>query len=400
MKRVGSTTLGALLGLILTLLLAAGAQAQEQGQGHPELIGSDPVDGAVLDNSPASLALEFVDPVTPLVARLTSPSGQNVLLPPPLVAGNRLIYALPPGLSRGSHLLSWRVTSGEGHTLAGASLFSVGAPSVGPQPVAPWPWMLRGLALAALALGLPWLAGRTVPVVVLVGTGAILVLIWLLPFLVALHIAAILGWASSCLLPGSKRSRVVVRRWLLAAVIASGAALAAPLVADARSDQLGLVSAKLVLVAALVWLSTRRRSGVLAEARIVLLLLLICGSGLVHFVQPPAAQPFELQQKIAAGGISAVIEVLPAQTGLVWIRVADLRLDGVPVTAQSMVLELSKPAYGLGPFRVESGPDCGFFDAGRFLLPIDGYWVVKLSVQLDESRRDELTDLLEIAPSI
>lgn len=395
MKQAGSTSLGALLALILTLLLAAGAEAQPQASQHPQLLASHPVDGAVLDEAPASLTLDFLNPVTPLVARLTSASGQNVLLPSPQVMGNRLTYTLPPGLAEGSHLLSWRVTSPEGHVLSGASLFSVGVVGSQLQAGGPWPWLARGVALAALVLGLPWLATRAVAVAAGVGAGASVVLVWLLPPLVALHIVSIVAWVACWHLSG----RVVLRRWLLAGVIATGAALAVPLIVNASSDELLLLAAKLVLVAALVWLSTRRRSDVVAEAQVVLLILLIGATGLVRFVQPLARHPIELQQQIAEGGISAVIEVSPAQTGLVWVRVADLRLEGTPVTAQSMALELSKPAYGLGPFRVESGPDCGFFDAGRFLLPIDGYWVVKLSVQLDPSRRHELTDLLEIAPS-
>lgn len=378
------------------LLLAVAAQAQTKPLPHPELVASIPAEGAVLDAAPATLALDFANPVTPLVARLTSASGKSVLLAPPAVAANRLTYALPPDLSDGSHLLSWRVTSGQGHAVAGASLFSIKAPTGAAPPVRPGPWVLRSLLLAALVLGLPWLAARSAVLAALAGGGAALALAWLLPPLVALYVAAVAAWAASWLVPGR---RVVLRRWLLAAVIATGAALALPLLADGRGDQLELLALKLAPVAALVWLTTRRRGGVLAEARVALLLVLLAGSALIRLVPAAPDGPVELRRQIASGGVSAVLEVSPPQTGLVGIRVADLRLDGAPVTARAMVLELSKPAYGLGPFRVESGPDCGFFDAGRFLLPLDGYWVVKLSVQLDESRRDELTDLLDIAPA-
>lgn len=386
--------------MLVLLLLAAGAQAQTQPLAHPELIASDPPEGAVLDAAPTSLTLEFVGPVTPLVARLTSASGKSMLLAPPMVAGNRLTYALPPGLSDGSHLLSWRVTSGKGHAVAGAGLFSVKVPTGAAVPVQPGSWILRSLVLAALVLGLPWLVMRWVKAAALTGFCAALALAWLMPPLIALHLVAVTGWAATWLVPAGAGGRAALRRWLLAAVILTGAALALPQLAwlaDWRSDQGRILAIKLLLVAALAALSTRPRQGVLAEARVAMLLVLLAGSALARFAPPPSAEPAELHREIAAGGISAVLEVSPPQTGLVGIRVVDLRLDGVPVTARSMVLELSKPAYGLGPFRVESGPDCGFFDAGRFLLPLDGYWVVKLSVQLDESRRGEVTDLLEIA---
>lgn len=390
--------LGRLLTIVLCLLMGTAVQAQP----HPELLGSSPAEGAVLEEPPASLTLEFVDPVTPLVARLTSASGKSVLLQPPAVEGRRLTYTLPPGLPGGSHLVSWRVTSGEGHAVAGASLFSVGAPTGAAAPVRPGPWALRSLMLAGLVLGLPWLAARSVQAAALAGFCAALMLAWRMPPLLALHLVAVTGWAATWLVPAGGEGRAALRRWLLAAAVLTGAALALPQLAvpaDWRSDQGRILAVKLLLIAALAALSARRLYGVLAEARVVLLVLVLGGSALGRFVPPPSAEPMELRREIASGGISAVLEVSPPQTGLVGIRVTDLRLDGVPVTARSMVLELSKPAYGLGPFRVESGPDCGFFDAGRFLLPLDGYWVVKLSVQLDESRRDEVTDLLEIAPA-
>ena len=39
---------------------------------------------------------------------------------------------MPPGLRRGSYVLSWRVISADGHPVGGAVLFSIGAPSLSP----------------------------------------------------------------------------------------------------------------------------------------------------------------------------------------------------------------------------------------------------------------------------
>ncbi len=387
--------LGRLLAIIFALLLGPAAQAQP----HPELLASQPAEGAVLADPPARLTLDFVNPVTPLVARLTSASGKSVILQSPEVAGNRLIYALPPGLASGSHLVSWRVTSGEGHDVAGASLFSIGAPTGTTPPERSGAGILRSLMLVALVLGLPWLATRSVKAAALIGFCTALALAWRMPPLLALHVIAVTAWISTCARPEGGRK---LHWWLLAIVVSTGAALALsqfPTLADWRSDQGVILALKLLLVAGLIGLSIRPSNGVLADLRFVFLLLVLGGSLLGRFAPVPPALPTELRHEIASGGVSAVLAISPAQTGLVGIRVADLRLDGAPVRARAMVLELSKPAYGLGPFRVASGPDCGFFDAGSFLLPLDGYWIVKLSVELDGARQDVLTDLLEIAPA-
>jgi CopC domain len=53
-----------------------------------------------------------------------------VVSPPPVRAGLARAVDLPGGLSRGTHLVSWRVVSADGHPVGGALTFSVGEPSV------------------------------------------------------------------------------------------------------------------------------------------------------------------------------------------------------------------------------------------------------------------------------
>lgn len=111
--------------LWLALALAAlstGAAA------HASLVSTEPRDGAVVETVPDHLVLTFNEPVTPLVLRLISPGGM-VLAPAAELHGNRLVLALPRGLPRGTQALSWRVTSEDGHPIAGAVVFAIGAPS-------------------------------------------------------------------------------------------------------------------------------------------------------------------------------------------------------------------------------------------------------------------------------
>lgn len=96
---------------------------------HASLIASQPADAAVLPDEPTAITLQFSEPVTPLVARLIRPSGKTEILKDDEGKGTSVTYALPPGLERGTHILSWRVTSSDGHPVGGGQVFSIGAPS-------------------------------------------------------------------------------------------------------------------------------------------------------------------------------------------------------------------------------------------------------------------------------
>jgi copper transport protein len=114
------------LAFLLTLLLAL-AQASH-AFAHASLVRAEPADGAVLAQPPPTLRLTFNEPVSPLVIRLIAPSGEWIL--PEVAAENSIIMITPPRLlAQGSHVLSWRVISADGHPVGGSLVFSVGAPS-------------------------------------------------------------------------------------------------------------------------------------------------------------------------------------------------------------------------------------------------------------------------------
>ena len=147
--RPGSALLAALVLLLLQTGLAFA---------HATLVSSDPPDGAILATAPSRLTLTFNEPVSPLVLRLIDAKGQATTLAYHL-EGNVVVVDQPGALGSGSHVLSWRVISADGHPVGGSVLFSVGARSAGAMPSAPGDvdWLRRAaiwLCRLAIYLGL------------------------------------------------------------------------------------------------------------------------------------------------------------------------------------------------------------------------------------------------------
>jgi copper transport protein len=125
-QRAVGPVAAALVALAVVLVASAPASA------HAELVDSDPAEGAVLATAPATVTLTFNEPV-----RLTS---QEIAVydahgdPVASTAGATGVVvtvdlAGAADLPDGSYVVSWNVLSGDGHPIAGALTFSVGAPS-------------------------------------------------------------------------------------------------------------------------------------------------------------------------------------------------------------------------------------------------------------------------------
>jgi copper transport protein len=246
-----------LLALLLLLLLPSHALA------HAQLHGAVPAAGAILDAAPAEVILTFNEPVAPLQARLFGPDGraQDV---ESRAQGPDLIVTLPVGLAPGTHALSWRVVSDDGHPVGGTHVFSVGfetgAPQAAPEPV---PWfaaLARGALTLTLALGVggmlwaavsgraaPWaarIALAAVPAAALMlaaqamdmagaGAGALLLApAWAAALASPYGLAAIMAGLAGLVAAGSKGlTWLAVLSWGLAALsfaVAGHAATAAP----------------------------------------------------------------------------------------------------------------------------------------------------------------------------
>lgn len=178
--------------VLLWLVLASAAGA------HAALTGAEPVDGAVLAVPPPVLRLVFSEPVSPLALHLVLPGGAPVPLDRYALRDRTVEIEPPAGLADGTHVLTWRVVSSDGHPVAGSVVFSIGAPSAEP-PSAP------AAADAAVRAGL-WATKLALYVGLLAGIGGAFAAAWLLPLsrsgsvFAAAALAA--GTAGTVLAPG------------------------------------------------------------------------------------------------------------------------------------------------------------------------------------------------------
>lgn len=168
-KRAGRIG-GGLLGLLIALVVMA---STSQALAHAALIKTDPADGAVLAQAPAQFSLTFSEPVSPLVLTLVKPDGTPLALTSFRLTDQTLEIDNPQALKSGTHVLSWRVISADGHPVGGSLLFSIGAPSEPPavSEAVDWPsrsaiWIGKVFLYIGLFLGvggafaLAWLAGN------------------------------------------------------------------------------------------------------------------------------------------------------------------------------------------------------------------------------------------------
>lgn len=118
--------------LILLRLAVASLAMAGQALAHAALTRTVPADGAVVASVPAEFSLSFSEPVSPLVLTLIGPDGTSRPLTRFTLADRTLSIAAPSDLGHGTHVLSWRVVSEDGHPVGGSVLFSVGAPSAAP----------------------------------------------------------------------------------------------------------------------------------------------------------------------------------------------------------------------------------------------------------------------------
>ena len=112
------------LGARLIALLIALAPANE-ACAHASLVKALPADGAVMPLPPATLTLTFNEPVSPLVVRLIGPDGAPIAPTAVTAQDTTVTISAPPALRRGTHVLSWRVISADGHPVGGALIVTV-----------------------------------------------------------------------------------------------------------------------------------------------------------------------------------------------------------------------------------------------------------------------------------
>jgi copper transport protein len=141
----------ALLGVVVGWAPAAGA--------HAVLSTSTPAEGERLPTGPSSVTLSFTEPVSlglggvSVLDRTGARMDRGATEQP---APNRIRAELQPDLADGTYLISYRVTSADGHVVSGGVMFAVGdvldaaavaGLSAATDPATTWAGLLGRLAL-------------------------------------------------------------------------------------------------------------------------------------------------------------------------------------------------------------------------------------------------------------
>jgi copper transport protein len=112
--------------LLASVLAGAHIWPAPPANAHASLVEALPADGAVLNEAPRFVHLRFNEPISPVIVKLIGSDGHvrdNITFK----AQNEVIeVALPPALGQGTHILSYRVISADGHPIGGTLMFSIG----------------------------------------------------------------------------------------------------------------------------------------------------------------------------------------------------------------------------------------------------------------------------------
>lgn len=144
--------IGPLAWLVAALMALAVLAVPCRAFAHAALVATEPADGAVLAQNPARFSLTFSEPVSPLVLTLVRPDGSQLALTSSRLNDQTVEIDNPETLKSGTHVLSWRVVSVDGHPVGGSALFSIGAPSAAPVASEAVDWTLRAAIWAAKLL--------------------------------------------------------------------------------------------------------------------------------------------------------------------------------------------------------------------------------------------------------
>ena len=83
--------------------------------------------------APEHLTLIFSEPVSPLVLGLVQPDGGRLPLEKFILRDRELSIESPAHLRNGTHVLTWRVVSEDGHPIGGSVVFSIGTHTTPPS---------------------------------------------------------------------------------------------------------------------------------------------------------------------------------------------------------------------------------------------------------------------------
>ena len=97
--------------------------------GHASLISTEPGDGSMMSQAPKTVRLRFNEPITPASIRLIDGAGNARDDVSVSAHDDTIEINLPNDLPRGTHVVSYRVFSADGHPVGGSLVFSLGMPA-------------------------------------------------------------------------------------------------------------------------------------------------------------------------------------------------------------------------------------------------------------------------------
>jgi copper transport protein len=159
-----------LLALLLLALACIGWSTPAAA--HASLVFTHPAEGSLVEAAPERFSITFSEPVSPLVLRVIAPDGGALDLGEYAVKDRTVEIAAPAGLGRGTHVLTWRVVSADGHPVAGSVVFSIGEASAAPPVVEEFDWPVRAGV---------WVTKVALYVGLFIGIGGAFTLAWLFP---------------------------------------------------------------------------------------------------------------------------------------------------------------------------------------------------------------------------
>ena len=149
-----ATSLFSLL-LVASLALAFPSLASA----HDVLQKTTPADGTTLATMPSTVSLQLAEPPLAIGTQVLvkGPSG-NVAAGQPTIEGNNVVQAVSPTAPGGSYTVTYRVTSDDGHPVAGTFSFQAStgldgkaAVTTGPMSLTPRAGLTAGASASAAA---------------------------------------------------------------------------------------------------------------------------------------------------------------------------------------------------------------------------------------------------------
>ncbi|SMY10793.1 copper resistance CopC family protein [Brevibacterium jeotgali] len=125
-------------GVLAAVLLGLGLLLSPPAAAHDQMTTSNPEDGAVVDEVPEAIELDFSGELQELGSEIQVTAGdQAVAVDEPVIAGQTITSDLSGEMPAGEYAVAWRVVSSDGHPISGEYSFTVNSGSAGGQEPEP-----------------------------------------------------------------------------------------------------------------------------------------------------------------------------------------------------------------------------------------------------------------------